>query len=210
MDTRLGPDGTQSPRLPVKKGTINRVNGPVRRSTDDLALFLRVWIVIGQCRQNKTRLSAGFHSKNCGVARPWCNRATCVRRLTPDPNEIFSVESSQWNLRDRHLTTGRSALSPMSLFSGANRPGQSAVIDSICGVPQWLAQFDPSTKHLNLIGASGRCVGRDKLFVLLRDKILVVTVSQDGFKNVPALTHKFDIPHSLIRCVRSIHARYEK
>ena len=103
MDTRLGPDGTQSPRLPVKKGTINRVNGPVRRSTDDLALFLRVWIVIGQCRQNKTRLSAGFHSKNCGVARPWCNRATCVRRLTPDPNEIFSVESPGSTLDDRTL-----------------------------------------------------------------------------------------------------------
>lgn len=65
-------------------------------------------------------------------------------------------------------------------------------------MPKRLTQFDPSTKNFNLVSASSRGIGRYEFFVLLRDKVFVVTVPQDCFKDVLALAHKICFPiHTL-------------
>ena len=46
----------------------------------------------------------------------------------------------------------------------------------------------------DLVGASSRGIRWDELVVLLRYEILIVTISEDRFEDVLALTHKIKIP----------------
>ena len=81
-----------------------------------------------------------------------------------------------------------------TLLSRANCPCQTAVIDTVCGVPQRLAQFDAAAQHLNLVGAASRRIGGDELLVFLGDKVFVVPVTENRFEDILALTHKLKIP----------------
>ena len=75
------------------------------------------------------------------------------------------------------------------LFARANGTRQSAVIDAIGGVPQRLTEFDTATQYLNLVGAARRSIGWLEMLVIIWNEVLVVTITEDRFKHVFALTH---------------------
>lgn len=91
------------------------------------------------------------------------------------------------------------AMSGRCLFARANRAGQAAVIHSIGSVPQWLAKFNATAQNFDLLWAASRCVGRNEMVILVRDKIFIVTVTQNGFENVLASTHSYSFNFSLRR-----------
>jgi len=84
----------------------------------------------------------------------------------------------------------------MDLFAGADRTGQAAVIHTVGSVPQRLTEFDATTQHFNLLWAACGGIGWDEFVVLVGNKVFVVTITQDGFKNVFASAHVFSFNFS--------------
>ena len=80
------------------------------------------------------------------------------------------------------------------LLAGTNRAGQAAVVDPVSGVPQRLTEFDAFPQNFDFFGTASRCVGGRKSAFFVRDKIFIVSVSQDGFENVLAMTHIGSLP----------------
>jgi hypothetical protein len=80
------------------------------------------------------------------------------------------------------------------LFAGANRAGESAVVDAVGDVPQGLSQFNAAAEDFDLVGASGWRIGWHEVIVLVWDEVFVVTVPQDCFENVLAMAHKLKFP----------------
>ncbi len=88
------------------------------------------------------------------------------------------------------------------LFAWANGSRQTAVVDAIGVVPKRLAQFNAFAENFNFLGATCWGVGRGEAIVFVGDKVFIVAVSQDGLKNVLALTH-------LVSLFRAIEALVE-
>ncbi len=85
------------------------------------------------------------------------------------------------------------------LLARADSTGQTAVIDAVGVVPERLAQLDAAAQNFDLVGAASWSVSGFEFVVLVRDKIFVVAVAQDCFKDVLALTHKIRFPETIGR-----------
>ena len=86
------------------------------------------------------------------------------------------------------------------LLAGANRARQSAIVDTVGGVPQGLSEFNPSAKNFNLIRTPCWRIRGHELLIHLGDEVFIVTVPQDSFKNVLALAHKTASRFTLSAC----------
>jgi len=76
------------------------------------------------------------------------------------------------------------------LFARANSAGESAVINTVIRVPQWLPEFDATTEDFDLLLRTGWCVGWQKVVVDDWVEVFVMTVLENCFKNVLAqITH---------------------
>mgnify|MGYP003662818661 CR=1 FL=1 len=87
------------------------------------------------------------------------------------------------------MTAGGAFAPGTILLARADRTGQTAVIDAVGRVPQRLSQLDSLAEDFDLFVAARGCIGGCELLIQLGDKIFVVSVTQDGFENVFALTH---------------------
>ena len=75
------------------------------------------------------------------------------------------------------------------LLARADSASQAAVINAIGGVPQRLTKLHALAKHFNFVRASCGCIGWFKTVLLIRDKVLIVTVAKNCLEDVLASTH---------------------
>lgn len=111
-----------------------------------------------------------------------------VSRTTKKPRmQSFEVSGSS-NHRGR---VKRYSIDKPRLLARTDRTRQAAVVDPVGRVPKGLTQLNASTQDFDFLGASRRSIGCRKLFVFLRDEVLIVTVAKDCFEDVLAVTHTF-------------------
>jgi len=92
----------------------------------------------------------------------------------------------------RFVRSPVSELGPTSvehLFAWANSTRQSAVVNTIRVVPEGLSKFDSFPQDFNLFRASRGGISGGEAIVFVGHEIFIVTVSQNGFENVFAVTH---------------------
>lgn len=77
------------------------------------------------------------------------------------------------------------------LLAWANRTGQSAVVNTVGGMPQRLAQFDSAAEHLNFFRTASGGVRCDEVFILLRAEVFIVTIAKDCFEDILTMSHAF-------------------
>jgi hypothetical protein len=74
-----------------------------------------------------------------------------------------------------------------NLLAWTNGSSKSRVIGSVTVVPQRLAQFNALTQNFDLCFRASWRIGWHKVLAAFREKIFIVAISQNGFKNVPDL-----------------------
>jgi hypothetical protein len=72
------------------------------------------------------------------------------------------------------------------LLAWSDRSCQTAVVNAVVIVPQWLAQLDSATQNFDLLLRSSRRISWQEVTVNDRIKVLVVSILQNRFKYVLA------------------------
>jgi len=79
-------------------------------------------------------------------------------------------------LRTGWLQGWRDLSRRQDLLARSDRSSQTAVVHTVSGVPQRLAQLNATTQYLNFVCTSGRGVRGHEFFILLRHEVFIVSV----------------------------------